>query len=58
MLPEKRVGDTPLHGDDDDREIQIEGEGAPPKKAKIGTLKAEANTLAALVHASLSESVL
>ena len=42
------VGDIPLHGDDDDREIQIEGEGAPPKKAKIGTLKAEANTLAHL----------
>ena len=42
------VGDIPLHGDDDDREIQIEGEGAPPKKAKVGTLKAEANTLAHL----------
>ena len=42
------VGDIPLHGDDDDREIQIEGEGAPPKKAKIGTLNAEANTLAHL----------
>ena len=42
------VGDIPLHGDDDEREIQVEGEGAPPRKAKVGTLKAEANTLAHL----------
>ena len=52
--PPGGVGDIPLHGDDDDREIQIEGEGTPRKKAKIGALKAETNTLAHL----LSESVL
>ena len=42
------IGDDPLREDDDDREIQVEGEGAPPRKAKVGTLKAEANTLAHL----------
>eukprot|EP00439_Symbiodinium_sp_Y106_P034443 s6371_g4.t1 len=35
--------------DDDEREIEVEGEGgAPVRKAKIGTLKAEAKTLAHL----------
>eukprot|EP00439_Symbiodinium_sp_Y106_P065650 s1162_g10.t1 len=42
------IGDVPLHDDDDEKEIEVEGEGAPAKKAKIGTLKAEASTLAHL----------
>ncbi|OLP93893.1 hypothetical protein AK812_SmicGene24167 [Symbiodinium microadriaticum] len=33
---------------EDDREIEVEGEGAPTRKAKIGALKAEAKTLAHL----------
>ncbi|CAE7786659.1 unnamed protein product [Symbiodinium sp. KB8] len=37
-------GDEPVH-DDDEREIEIEGDGAPTRKAKVGTLKAEAKTL-------------
>ena len=47
-LPGGGIGHDPLREDDDDREIQVEGEGAPPRKAKIGTLKAEAITLAHL----------
>ena len=41
------IGDVEF-GEDDEREIEVEGEGAPARKAKIGTLKAEANTLAHL----------
>ncbi|CAE7217131.1 unnamed protein product, partial [Symbiodinium sp. CCMP2456] len=33
---------------ENEREIEVEGEGAPGRKAKIGTLKAEAKTLAHL----------
>ena len=40
------VGGIPV--DDDEREVEIEGEGLPARKAKVGTLKAEANTLAHL----------
>ena len=40
------VGDIPVA--DDEREIEVEGEGVPARKAKVGTLKAEANTLAHL----------
>ena len=36
------------HEDDDEKEIEVEGEGAPTRKAKVGTLKAEAKTLAHL----------
>ncbi|CAE7949677.1 unnamed protein product [Symbiodinium sp. KB8] len=47
-----RPPDPPDEGervrDDDDREIEVEGEGAPTRRAKIGTLKAEAKTLAHL----------
>ncbi|CAE7187272.1 unnamed protein product, partial [Symbiodinium sp. CCMP2456] len=35
-------------GAEDEREIEVEGEGEPTRKAKIGTLKAEAKTLAHL----------
>ena len=34
--------------DDDEREIEVEGDGAPTRKAKVGILKAEAKTLAHL----------
>ena len=44
--PEGGVGEVHLHDDDDEKEMEVEGEGAPTKKAKIGTLKAAANTLA------------
>ena len=37
----------PLRGDDEE-EVEVEGEGAPVTKAKVGTLKAEAQTLAHL----------
>ena len=40
-------GDEHKH-DDDEKEIEVEGEGAPTRKAKVGTLKAEAKTLAHL----------
>ena len=40
-------GDEPAR-DDDEREIEVEGDGAPTRKAKVGTLKAEAKTLAHL----------
>ena len=40
-------GDGHAH-DDDEREIEVEGDGAPTRKAKVGTLKAEAKTLAHL----------
>ena len=40
-------GDERAH-DDDEREIEAEGDGAPTRKAKVGTLKAEAKTLAHL----------
>ena len=40
-------GDRHAH-DDDEREIEVEGDGAPTRKAKVGTLKAEAKTLAHL----------
>ena len=43
-----RPPDPPDEGDDDEREIEVEGEGAPTRKAKVGTLKAEAKTLAHL----------
>ena len=33
---------------EDEREIEVEGEGAPTREAKVGTLKAEAKTLAHL----------
>jgi len=33
---------------EDEREIEVEGEGAPTREAKIGTLEAEAKTLAHL----------
>ena len=41
------IGDVEF-GEEDEREIEVEGEGAPARKAKIGTLKTEANTLAHL----------
>ena len=41
-------GDERAHREDDEREIEVEGEGAPIRKAKVGTLKAEAKTLADL----------
>ena len=45
-LPDE--GNEREHEDDDEREIEVEGEGAPTRKAKVGTLKAEAKTLAHL----------
>ena len=41
-------GEDREHRDEDEREIEVEGEGEPIRKAKIGTLKAEAKTLAHL----------
>ena len=48
-VPAEEAGRPPdPMGDDDEREIEVEGEGAPTRKAKVGTLKAEAKTLAHL----------
>ena len=44
----RRPPDPPDERDDDEREIEVEGEGAPTRKAKVGTLTAEAKTLAHL----------
>ena len=47
LIYSSRDGDEPAR-DDDEREIEVEGDGAPTRKAKVGTLKAEAKTLAHL----------
>ena len=44
--PERESEEVPDAGDD--REIEVEGEGAPVRKANGGTLKAEANSVAHL----------
>ena len=35
ILPEEVLGDIPLHGDDDEREIQVEGEGHHRRKRRL-----------------------
>ena len=42
---------------DDEHEMEVEGEGAPVRKAKVGTLKAEAKSLCTFVNSSLSRSL-
>ena len=45
--PEPEEGERAPEAEDE-REIEVEGEGAPFRKAKVGTLKAEAKSLARL----------
>ena len=52
------AGDIPLHEDDDEREIQIEGEGSTTKEGQGWYSQSRSEHSRALVHSSLSKTVL